>query len=202
MCVATAVVSDSLQPYGLWLGSCPRDSLGKNTGGSRHVVLQRIFPTQGSSLRLLCLLHLQTASLPQGHLGSPNCKLSLIMTAQRGREDVALPDPVFLFGSRDIPPNRKWEPPGPSAATSAAPAPKCLCILATLREISLPIQHAKEQGAPGRQGSGEDPMTHRISHPTGFSLQFCRLFHQLPWCLPPDAFQLRLHWSHLPASEL
>ena len=102
------------------------------------------------------------------------------MTAHRGREDAALPDRVFLFGSRDIPPNSKWEPPGPSAATSAAQTPKRLCILATLREISLSIQNAKEQGAPGHRGSREGPMTHRISHPAGFRLQACRLLHQLP----------------------
>ena len=38
---------------------CPRDSPGKNTGLGCHFLLQGIFPTQGSNLRLLCLLHWQ-----------------------------------------------------------------------------------------------------------------------------------------------
>ena len=36
---------------------CPWDSPGKNTGVGCHALLQRIFLTQGSNLRLLCLLH-------------------------------------------------------------------------------------------------------------------------------------------------
>ena len=36
-----------------------------------HFLLQGIFPTQGSSLCLVCLLHWQADSLPQRHLGSP-----------------------------------------------------------------------------------------------------------------------------------
>ena len=36
-----------------------------------HFLLQRIFPTQGSSLRLSRLLHWQVGSLPLSHLGSP-----------------------------------------------------------------------------------------------------------------------------------
>ena len=35
----------------------PWDSPGKNTGLGCHFLLQEIFPTQGSNLRLLCLLH-------------------------------------------------------------------------------------------------------------------------------------------------
>ena len=35
----------------------------KNTGVGRHALLQRIFPTQGSNLRLLRLLHWQAGSL-------------------------------------------------------------------------------------------------------------------------------------------
>ena len=34
-----------------------RDSPGKNTGVGGHALLQVIFPTQGSNLHLLCLLH-------------------------------------------------------------------------------------------------------------------------------------------------
>ena len=43
---------------------CPWDSLGKNTGAGCHVLLQGIFPTQGSNLLLLCLLPWQVSSLP------------------------------------------------------------------------------------------------------------------------------------------
>ena len=39
------------------------DSPGKNTGIGSHVLLQGIFPTQGSNLCLLCLLHWQAGSL-------------------------------------------------------------------------------------------------------------------------------------------
>ena len=35
-----------------------------------HFLLQGIFPTQGSNLRLLCLPHWQEDSLPMNHLGS------------------------------------------------------------------------------------------------------------------------------------
>ena len=35
---------------------CPRDSLGKNTGVGCHALIQRLFPTQGPSMRLLQLL--------------------------------------------------------------------------------------------------------------------------------------------------
>ena len=46
------VVSDSLQHHGLQPARifCPWDSPGKNTGVGCHVLLQRIFPTQGSNL--------------------------------------------------------------------------------------------------------------------------------------------------------
>ena len=39
------------------------DSPGKNTGVDCHFLLQGIFPTQGSNLHLLCLLHWQAGSL-------------------------------------------------------------------------------------------------------------------------------------------
>ena len=40
------------------------DSPDKNTGVGYHALLQGIFPTQGSNLNLLCLLHWQDGSLP------------------------------------------------------------------------------------------------------------------------------------------
>ena len=44
---------------------------GKNTGVGCLFPLQGIFPTQGSNLCLLCLLHWQVCSLPLGPLGKP-----------------------------------------------------------------------------------------------------------------------------------
>ena len=43
---------------------CPWDSPGKNTGMGCHFLLQGIFPSQGSNLCLLRLLHAQAGSLP------------------------------------------------------------------------------------------------------------------------------------------
>ena len=62
-CLATSVMSDSLQPLGLKLPRtfCPWDSLSKNTGVGCHVLLQGIFPTQGSNPHFL---HWQVDSLP------------------------------------------------------------------------------------------------------------------------------------------
>ena len=39
---------------------------------SCYFLLQGIFPTQGSNLCLLCLLHWQADSLPLCHVGSPS----------------------------------------------------------------------------------------------------------------------------------
>ena len=58
------VVSDSVRPYGLKPARllCPRDFPGKNTEVGCHFHLQGIFPTQGSILGLLHLLHWQLDS--------------------------------------------------------------------------------------------------------------------------------------------
>ena len=61
-----SVVSNSLGPQGLY---SPWDSPGQNTGVGSLFLLQGIFPTQGSNLRLLCLLHWQAGSLPLAPLG-------------------------------------------------------------------------------------------------------------------------------------
>ena len=55
-----------LQPHGLWPTRlhCQWDFSGKNTGVGCHALLQGIFPTQGSNLHLLHLLHWQLCSLP------------------------------------------------------------------------------------------------------------------------------------------
>ena len=67
---ARSVTSDSLWPHGLQPNSflCPWHSLGKNTGVCSHSLLQGIFQTQGSNLRLL---NWQADSLPLSHLGNP-----------------------------------------------------------------------------------------------------------------------------------
>ena len=46
-----------------WL-LCPWGSPGKNTGVSCYALFQSLFPTQGSNLHLLWLLHWQAESLP------------------------------------------------------------------------------------------------------------------------------------------
>ena len=70
-----SVVSNSWQPYGLWPARLlyPWDAPGKNTGVGCQALLQGIFPTQGSNLRLLCFLHwpLPWSLYHQRHLGSP-----------------------------------------------------------------------------------------------------------------------------------
>ena len=48
------------------------DSPGKNTGVGCHGLLQGIFPTQGSNLHLLGLLHWQVGSLPLAPFGKPS----------------------------------------------------------------------------------------------------------------------------------
>ena len=73
-----SVISDSLQPYGLWHGLQPArflypcNSPGKNTGVGSCSLLHGIFRTQGQNLCLLCLPHWQACSLPLHHLGSPD----------------------------------------------------------------------------------------------------------------------------------
>ena len=47
------------------------DSPGKNTRVDCHAFLQGVFPTQGSNLCLLCLLHWQVGSLPLMPPGKP-----------------------------------------------------------------------------------------------------------------------------------
>ena len=56
-----SVMSDSLWPHGLHLARllCLWDSPGKNTGVGNYLLLQGIFPTQGSNLHLLWFPHWQ-----------------------------------------------------------------------------------------------------------------------------------------------
>ena len=55
--VSHSVMSNPLQPHGLYPAWCPWNSPDKNTGVDCHFLLQGIFPTQGSNRCLLCLLH-------------------------------------------------------------------------------------------------------------------------------------------------
>ena len=68
LCSVTSVTSDSLGPHVRHL--CPLESPGKNTGVCCHLLLQGIFPTQGSNSQLLCLLHCRQILYPLSHLGS------------------------------------------------------------------------------------------------------------------------------------
>ena len=65
-----SVVSDSLQPSGLWPSRllCPWDSLGKNIEVGCHFLVQGIVPTQGSNQ---CLLPWLVDSLLLSPLGGP-----------------------------------------------------------------------------------------------------------------------------------
>ena len=67
-----SVVSDSLQPHGLY---CPWNSPGKNTGVGSHSLLQGIFPTQRSNPGILhCrwllyqLSHQESPKIAQSYL--------------------------------------------------------------------------------------------------------------------------------------
>ena len=65
VCVFALIVSYSLWPHGLQPSRllCPWDFPGKNTGVFCQFLLQGIFPTHGSNLPVLCLLHWQVGSL-------------------------------------------------------------------------------------------------------------------------------------------
>ena len=64
-----SVMSDSSWPHGLQPKRLlfPWNFLGKNTGVGCHLLLQGIFPTQGSNPRLLHLLYWQGDSLTLNH---------------------------------------------------------------------------------------------------------------------------------------
>ena len=50
---------------------CPWDFSGKNTGVGCYFLLQGVFPTQGSHLHLLCLLHCRQVLYMLSPWGSP-----------------------------------------------------------------------------------------------------------------------------------
>ena len=70
---ACSVVSNSLQPHGLYGLLCPWTFPGKKIGVGCHFLLQWIFPIQGSNRYLLHLFHRRQILGHLGHLGSPVC---------------------------------------------------------------------------------------------------------------------------------
>ena len=70
VCVSCSVMSDSLQPHGLWPTRllCPWNSQGKNPKMGFHSLLQGLFSTQGSNLGLL---HCRQILYHLSHQGSP-----------------------------------------------------------------------------------------------------------------------------------
>ena len=54
------------------------DSPGKDTGVGCHFLLQDMFSTEGSNLRLLCLLHWQAGSLLLAPPGKPKIYRKLV----------------------------------------------------------------------------------------------------------------------------
>ena len=72
------VMSDSLQPHGLYI---PLNSLGQNTGVGGLSLLQWIFPTQGSNL---CLPHCRQIFLSVESPGKPrNTRVGSLSLLQR-----------------------------------------------------------------------------------------------------------------------
>ena len=71
-CCLVAKSCPTLRPHRLQPARllCPWGSPGKNPGVGCHALLQGVFLTQGSNLRLLHLLHWQPGSSPLTPLGS------------------------------------------------------------------------------------------------------------------------------------
>ena len=82
MCVLScSVTSGSLRPLGQQpiRVLCPWNFLDKNTGAGCHFLFQGIFPTQGSKLGLLHLLHWQADLYHYCHLRHPRYKIKSIL---------------------------------------------------------------------------------------------------------------------------
>ena len=87
---------------------CPWNFPGKRTGVGCHFLLQGVFPTQGSNLRVLHLLHWQVGSLPPA---PPECVIATepepkgsfqsgeSYTVIFGRETIPSPSRSSLFSS-------------------------------------------------------------------------------------------------------
>ena len=94
-------MSDSLQPHGLKpmvILLCPWNSPGKNTGLGCHFLLQGIFPSQGSNLRLL-----MSPALAEGiFTPSAGSKTSPLHT----QESVPVQGPALL---QAVPQQASWQ---------------------------------------------------------------------------------------------
>ena len=88
--LSCSVKSDSLWPHELYPVRLlrPWDFPGTNTGRSFYFLLQGIFLSQGSNLKLLHFLHWQADALPLGHLGSPLLIIIFINNKIKMREHV------------------------------------------------------------------------------------------------------------------
>ena len=85
-----------MRPYGLQPARllCSWDSPGKNTGVGSRALFQGIFPTQGSKLRFLRLLHWQVSSLPLVPPGKPNILFAAAAAAKSLQSCPTLCDPM------------------------------------------------------------------------------------------------------------
>ena len=90
VCVLShSVMSDSLRSHGLQSTGllCPWNFPGKSTGVSFHFLLLGIFPTQGSNLHLLHLLHWQADSLTVPPYPTVNTDILLLLIWKLRPED-------------------------------------------------------------------------------------------------------------------
>ena len=101
VCVQAPLLQSSSTIATLWTVATrflrPWDFPGKNAGVGCHFLLQRIFPIQGSSPRLLCLLHCRKVLYPLSHQGSPQnlCdELNKYWLGRKNREDRAPLEPL------------------------------------------------------------------------------------------------------------
>ena len=101
VCVQAQLLQSSSTTATLWTVATrflrPWDFPGKNAGVGCHFLLQRIFPTQGSNPRLLCLLHCRKVLYPLSHQGSPQnlCdELNKYWLGRKNREDRAPLEPL------------------------------------------------------------------------------------------------------------
>ena len=82
MCAACLVTQSCPTPWDSMDCSSPGSSVhgifkARITGVGYHFLLQGIFPTQGSNLHLLCVLHWQADSSPLGSTGKPRALMGV-----------------------------------------------------------------------------------------------------------------------------
>ena len=111
-----------LQPHGLWPTRlhCQWDFSGKNTGVGCHALLQGIFPTQGSNLHLLHLLHWQLCSLPlvppgKALIVSLLIRASSLSVTSQHKMAAGAPAITCIFDQKEEVKERTRAPPGASA---------------------------------------------------------------------------------------